>query len=112
MFDSVLNVLYNTRKPRLCRMWWPYPFRFSFLFSFLLYSSKCETEEAGEMVHWLRALTAVPGSLPGTLMAAHHCCNPIPKDLVPSSGLSGHQECMWYIYIHASKTSLVHINTF
>ena len=38
------------------------------------------------MVHWLRALTAVPedwGSIPSTHMAAHNCLTLVPGDLIP-----------------------------
>lgn len=29
---------------------------------------------------------------------------PVPGDLTPSCGLSTHQACMWYTYIHTGKT--------
>ena len=37
-------------------------------------------------------------------MAAHTSCNSSSRDLMPSSGLCGHQERKWCIDIHAGKT--------
>jgi hypothetical protein len=46
----------------------------------------------GEMIPWLRTLTALaegPGSIPSTHIAAHNPVIPIPGDLMPSSDLCG-----------------------
>jgi hypothetical protein len=51
-----------------------------------------------EMALQLRAPAAVledPGSIPGTLMGGSQpYVTPVPRDLMLSSGLSGHQACM------------------
>lgn len=54
--------------------------------------------QAGEMAQLLGSLAALPGDpdlIPNTHTVAHNSATPIPRGLTPSSGLCGHQACMF-----------------
>ena len=68
---------------------------------------------AGEMARGLRALAALPedpGLIPCTYIIHNHLLTLVPGDLMPSSGLLGHQEHTQYTDIHVSKFP-THINS-
>lgn len=55
--------------------------------------------EAGEMAQWSGAL-ATTGEELGPVLTS---LTPVLETMKPSPDLCGHQACMWYTYIHASK---------
>lgn len=60
------------------------------------------------MVWSVRAFAALAKDLcvaPSTHTKAHNCLNPVPGDMVPSSGLHGHKEHTWCTYIVQAECS-------
>lgn len=58
-----------------------------------------------------RELAKGLGLVPSTHMVANNqsTVTSLPKDLIPTSGLSRHQACMWYPYICVGKTHIINI---
>lgn len=54
---------------------------------------------------WLRAWVALPGD---PCLIPSICMTPVPEDLTCSSGLIGHQACMWCRQTHSNKCSHIH----
>lgn len=61
---------------------------------------------AGELAHRLRALVALTEDL-GSILAPHGTSQPsgtqVPRDLIPSSGLCGHQTHTLRVAIYTGK---------
>ena len=59
---------------------------------------------------WEEARTALEEGQGSVRRSLQPFSTPVPGNPMPSSGLQGHETCVWYTEINAAKCSYLHTN--